>query len=75
MTNNNVGIYTIFDEKDEKGRSVRWLYSDGFGGERIFDDAWNKDIPAEVIETQHGKIVYERHYDEVVIDSWKGIGC
>lgn len=67
--------YIIFDERDNKGRSVRYLASDGWGYERIFDDDWDMQIPAEVIETTHGRITYERHYDSVVVDSSKGIGC
>ena len=75
MTNFYDENYVILNERDDKGRSVRYLNSRGWGYERIFDDDWDTEIPAEVIETTRGRITYERHYDEVVIDSAKGIGC
>lgn len=75
MTNIYDDDYVIFDERDDKGRSVRYLDSTGWGYERVFDDEWDMQIPAEVIETTHGKITYERYYDEVVIDVNRGVGC
>ena len=75
MTNIYDESYVVFDERDDKGRSVRYMDIHGWGYERIFDDDWDMQIPAEVIETTHGKITYERHYNEVVVDSRIGLGC
>ena len=51
---------------DDKNRTISETYSDGFSYERIYDDDWDMYIPAHVIEYEHGKKVYERHYNDEV---------
>ena len=54
----------LYEKYDDKGRLIGYLDRDGWGFTREYDDDWNKHIPAHVVETMHGKIIYERHYDD-----------
>lgn len=57
----------MFEIKDSKGRTT--LYNSGdLAFERVFDDSWDNEIPAEVIEYSEGAKTYERHYNTVTFD-------
>jgi hypothetical protein len=57
----------MIETKDSKGRTI--YYNDGdFAFERVFDDLWDDEISAEVIEYSGGARIYERHYNTVTFD-------
>lgn len=57
-----------YREFDDKGRVTVYRDGDVFQYDREFDDEWDTEIPAHVVEYRYGEKVYERHYDQVVVD-------
>lgn len=61
----------VYREYDSKGRTVVYRDGDILQYDREFDDSWDEEIPAHVMEYRYGELVYERHYDKVVVNiSW-----
>lgn len=59
----------MIETRDSKGRVT--CFDDGdYAFERVFDDSWDDEIPAEVIEYSEGIRIYERHYNTVTFDKY-----
>ena len=59
---------TEYREFDSKGRCIVYRDGDAFQYDREFDDDWDPDVPAHVVEYRFGELRYERHYNTVVVD-------
>lgn len=57
-----------YREFDSKGRTVVYRDGEALQYEREFDDDWSSELPAHVVEYSYGKKIYERHYDQVVVN-------